>query len=167
MNETPQEYSRRMTALIAGKQPLNVQAATPGNLAQAIKGQSAARLRRRPAPGKWSVNEVVAHLADSEIVLGYRLRLILSVPGSPLTAVDQDSWVATGHYDKRDPRKSVELFRVLRDTNLALIRSLTPGQWKHFGMHSERGRETIKDIVRLYAGHDINHLQQIERILGG
>jgi DinB superfamily len=70
-----------------------------------------------------------------------------------------------GHYDTRDPYKSLEQFRVLRDGNLALLASLTPEQWKHHGVHSERGQESIEQIVRMFAGHDINHLQQIERII--
>jgi len=93
------------------------------------------------------------------------MRLILDAQGAPIAAVDQDSWVTSGHYEKRDPRKSVEQFRVVREANLALLKSLTPQQWKHYGMHSERGQETIEHIVRMYSGHDINHLQQIERIL--
>lgn len=167
MKETSQHYIQRMTALVGGKSPLAVQGATAGKLKRMIKGVATAKLRKRPTPDKWSVNEIVAHLADSEIVLGFRMRLILSVPGTPITAVDQDSWVATGHYEKRSPAQSVELFRVVREANLGLLRSLTPEQWQIYGMHSERGKETIEHIVRIYAGHDINHLLQIERILGG
>jgi len=129
------------------------------------QGPANGQLRKRPAPDKWSVSEILAHLADTEIVVGFRMRLILDAPGTPVVAVDQDSWVTSGHYEKRDPRKSVEQFRVVREANLALLKSLTPQQWKHYGMHSERGQETIEHIVRMYAGHDINHLQQIERIL--
>jgi DinB family protein len=165
MNETAQQYIQRITANVEGKQPLAVQAATAKKLERIIKGVPTAKLRKRPAPDKWSVNEILAHLADSEIVLGFRMRLILDAPGAPIVAVDQDSWVTSGHYEKRDPRKSVEQFRVVREANLALLKSLTPQQWKHYGMHSERGQETIEHIVRLYAGHDVNHLQQIERIL--
>jgi DinB superfamily len=165
MNETAQQYIQRITANVEGKQPLAVQAATAKKLERIIKGVSMAKLRKRPAPDKWSVNEILAHLADSEIVLGFRMRVILDAPGTPVVAVDQDSWVKSGHYEKRDPRKSVEQFRVVREANLALLKSLTPQQWKHYGMHSERGQETIEHIVRLYAGHDVNHLQQIERIL--
>jgi hypothetical protein len=94
------------------------------------------------------------------------MRQILGSPGTPIQAFDQDSWAAAGHYEKRDPRKSVELFRVLREANLALLKSLTKEQWKHHGMHSERGEESIEHMVRMYAGHDINHTKQIERILG-
>ena len=145
--------------------PLAVQAATAKKLERIIKGLATAKLRKRPAPDKWSVNEILAHLADTEIVVSFRMRMILGAPGTPIAAVDQDSWVTSGHYEKRDPRKSVEQFRVVREANLALLKSLTPQQWKHYGMHSERGQETIDQIVRMYAGHDINHLRQIERIL--
>jgi DinB superfamily len=165
MNETPQQYTRRILGYVEGKEPLEVQASTPGKLERLIKGLSMTKLRERPAADKWSVSEIVAHLADAEIVTGFRMRLILGAPGAPIAAYDQDSWVTSGHYEVRDPRKSVEQFRVLREANLALLESLTPEQWKHYGMHSERGQETMELIVRMAAGHDINHLQQIERIL--
>ena len=107
----------------------------------------------------------MAHLADVEIVIGWRMRSILGSPGIPVQAYDQNAWVTTGHYDKRDPRKSVELHRVVREANLALVKSLSPDQWKHYGEHAERGQESIEHIVRMVAGHDINHIRQIERIL--
>jgi hypothetical protein len=165
MNETPQQYTQRVVGYIEGKQPLAVQAATAKKLDRLIKGVPTSKLRKRPAPDKWSVSEIVAHLADAEIVGGFRMRLILGAPGTAVAAFDQDSWVISGHYEKRDPRKSVEQFRVVRDANLALLKSLKPEQWKHYGLHSERGQETIEHIVRMFAGHDLNHLQQIERIL--
>ena len=167
MNETAQQYIQRMTGYVEGKQPLAIQAATAKKLARLIKGVPTSKLRKRPAADKWSISEIVAHLGDAEIVIGFRMRLILGAPGTPLVAFDQDSWVTSGHYEKRDPRKSIEQFRVLREANLALLKSLTPEQWKQYGMHSERGQETIEHIVRIIAGHDINHLQQIERILSG
>jgi hypothetical protein len=165
MGETAEQYIQRMMTHVEGKQPLAVQAATAKKLYRLIKGVPAAKLRERLAPGKWSISEIVAHLADSEIVLGFRMRQILAVPGTPIAAVDQDDWVTSGHYEKRDTRKSVEHFGAFREANLHLLKSLTPEQWKHHGMHSARGRETIDQIVRIYAGHDLNHLQQIERIL--
>jgi len=165
MKETPQEYIKRMLGHVEGQDPLKLQAAAPKRLEKLIKGQPASKLRKRPAPDKWSVQEILAHLADTEIVGGWRIRLILGAPGTPVVAFDQDSWVTAGHYDKRDPRKSVEQFRVLREANLALLKSLTPEQWKHTGMHSERGPETVEHVVRMFAGHDLNHIAQVERIL--
>lgn len=166
MNETPYQYTQRVLGYVGQKQPLAVQAATPRKLVRLIKGVTTSKLRKRPAPDKWSVAEILAHLADAEIVGGFRMRLILGAPGTPVAAFDQDSWVASGHYAERDPRKSVEQFRVVREANIALLKSLTPEQWKHYGMHSERGQESIEHIVKMFAGHDINHLQQIARILG-
>jgi hypothetical protein len=165
MKETPQQYTQRIVGHVEGKQPLAVQSATAKKLEGLIKGIPTSKLRKRPAPDKWSVNEILAHLADVEVAVGFRLRLILGAPGTPVAAFDQDSWVASLHYEKRDPRKSVEQFRAAREANLALLKSLTPEQWKHYGMHSERGQETIEHTVRMLAGHDLNHLQQIERIL--
>jgi hypothetical protein len=165
MNETAQQYIQRITAYVEGKQPLAVQAATAEKLERLIEGVPTSELRKRPAADKWSVSEIVAHLGDAEILTGFRMSLILGAPGAPIAAYDPDSWVTSGHYEKRDPRKSVEQFRVLREANLTLLESLAPEQWKHYGTHSERGQETIELMVRMAAGHDINHLQQIERIL--
>jgi len=165
MTETAQQYTQRILGYVEGKQPLAVEAATAARLDRLIAGVPAERLRTRPAPEKWSVSEIVAHLADGEIVGGFRLRFILGSPGSPIVAYDQDRWVASGHYDRRDPWKSVEQFRVLREANLALLESLEPAQWQHCGVHSERGPESIELIVRMFAGHDLNHLRQIEQIL--
>jgi hypothetical protein len=167
MKETAQQYIQRVTGYIEGKKPLAVQAATAKKLERLIKGVPTAKLRKRPASDKWSVSEILAHLADAEIVGGFRIRLILGAPGTPIAAFDQDAWVTSGHYEKRDPRQSLEQFRVVRECNLALLKSLTPAQWKHAGMHSERGQETIEHIVRMFAGHDINHTRQIEQILSG
>jgi len=165
MIETPHQYTQRILHYVDGREPIAVQAATAATLAQLMAAVSAADLRKRPAPDRWSVGEIAAHLADAEIVIGYRLRLILGSPGTSIVAYDQDRWLTSGHYDCRDPQKSVELFRVLRDANLALLESLDPGQWQHYGVHSERGQESIEDVVRLTAGHDLNHLRQIEQIV--
>lgn len=165
MKETPQQYTERLLGYVEGKKPLAVQAATANKLARLIKGVPVSRLRKRPAPDKWSVSEILAHLADTEMVGGFRMRLILGAPGTPVPAFDQDRWVSSGHYDQRNPRQSVEQFRTLRQANLALLKSLTPEQWKHHGVHAERGVETIERITHMFAGHDLNHLQQIERIV--
>ena len=165
MSETPQEYTQRMLKQSGGKDPLKVQAATAAKLGRLIQRATAAKLHKRPAPGKWSAGEILAHLADCEIVTGWRMRQILGAPGISLQAFDQDTWAAAGHYEKRDARKSLEQFRVAREANLALLKSLTPEQWKHHGMHAERGAETIEHITCMMAGHDLNHLGQVERIV--
>jgi hypothetical protein len=165
MKETPRQYTQRIVRHTEGQEPLKIQAATPRKLQRLLGRATTSKLRKRPAPGKWSIAEIVVHLADAEIAGAWRMRLILGAPGSPVAAFDQDSWVTALHYDKRDARKALEQFRVLRETNLALLKSLTREQWKHYGLHSERGEETIEHIVRMFAGHDLNHIAQIERIL--
>ena len=165
MSETPQQYTQRILGHAQGQDPIKLQSATPKKLARLIKGVSTVKLRKRPAPDKWSVAEILVHLADVEIVVGWRMRSILGAPGTPIQAFDQNAWVTAGHYQKRDPRKALAQHRVAREANLDLLKSLTPDQWKQFGMHSERGQESIEHIVRMLAGHDLNHLQQIERIL--
>lgn len=165
MKETVQEYIQRIQGKIAGKDPIRTQTETAKRLARVLKRGTAAKLKKRPAPDKWSVVEILAHLADVEMVTGWRLRSILAAPGSPIQAFDQDAWAASGQYAKRDQRKSLEQFRILREANVALLKSLSPEQRKLFGLHAERGEESIERLTQMIAGHDINHLEQIESIL--
>jgi uncharacterized damage-inducible protein DinB len=165
MKETVQEYVQRIQSKVQGKKPLQVQAATAKKLGQLLKRASPSKLRKRPAPDKWSVAETLAHLSETEIVTGWRLRTILSSPGAAIQPYDQDAWAAEGQYAKRDPRKSLERFRVLREANLELLKSLTAEQRKRFGIHAERGEESIERLALLIAGHDINHIEQIEAIV--
>jgi hypothetical protein len=166
VTETAQQYTQRIIAHTQGQDALKLQAATSKKLERLIKGISPAKLRKRPASDKWSVGEILAHLADTEIVVGWRMRSILGAPGGEVQAYDQNAWNASLHYDKRDARKDLVQHRVIREANLALLKTLTPEQWKHFGIHSERGQESIEHIAKMIAGHDLNHIQQIEGILG-
>lgn len=165
MSETPQEYIQRIMGILGGQKPLKIQTETPKKLGRLIQRANSAKLRKKPAPGKWSAGEILAHLADCEIVTGWRMRQILGAPGTAIQAFDQDAWAAAGHYEKRDARKSLAQFRAAREANLALLKSLTPEQWKRHGIHAERGVETIEHITCMMAGHDLNHLGQIERIV--
>jgi len=165
MQATAQQYRQRMLNNIDGQEPVKVQAATAGKLARAMRGASRQRLARRPAPGKWSVNEILAHLAEAEIVIGYRIRSIAGAPGTPIQAYDQDAWATAGNYAAQDAKKSLALFRALREANLEWLRRLRPEQWKQHGMHSERGEESIEMTVNMIAGHDVNHLKQVEALL--
>jgi hypothetical protein len=165
MPETSEQYKQRIMGFVAGKNPIKVQASTAAQLEKLIKGVPKARLTKRPAPGKWSVAEILAHIADTEIVTGYRMRSILGAPGTPIAAFDQDKWAEAEYYGKQDPRLSLEVYRTVREANLRLLKSLRSEQWKHFGMHAERGEESIERISQLMAGHDLNHVEQIVAIL--
>jgi hypothetical protein len=164
--ETPSEYTRRILSYAEGKEPLAVLEATPGRLRTIVRKTPAAVLRRQPAPGRWSPAQIIAHLADSEIVGSYRMRMILAHNGTAIQAFDQDEWATNLAYQTADPDESVDLFEATRVANLRLLRRVDPRLHENYGMHSERGKETISHLIRLYAGHDLNHLVQIERIVG-
>ena len=146
---------------------MRVQRETPKKVAKLIKPLSKKQLMTPPEVGKWSIAEILAHLADAELVGGWRMRLILGSNGVPIQAFDQDAWASALGYARRDPKVSLETFRVLREANLAMLKSLPKNLWDNYGMHSERGKETITHIVRMFAGHDLNHLAQVERIAKG
>ena len=165
MQETPQQYTQRILAYADNQAPLRVQQATPKKLSTLIGKLNKSQLTKRPAPGKWSIAEILAHLADTELVGGWRMRMILSQNGTPIQAFDQDMWANTFNYLQRDSKSSLETFRVLRENNLALLKSVPKNLWENYGMHQERGKESIAHIVRMFAGHDLNHLQQIEKIV--
>jgi uncharacterized damage-inducible protein DinB len=164
MQETAQQYTQRMLSYVEGRNPLRLQQAAHGKFAAAIKRLNKKQLTRRPAPGKWSVAEILAHLADAELVTGYRLRLILASNGTPIQAFNQDAWADTFNYGRRDPKASLETFRVLRENNLKLVSKAPRSLWENYGQHQERGKETINHIVKLMAGHDLNHLAQVQKI---
>jgi hypothetical protein len=164
MKETAQQYTKRILSHIDGKDPLKVQKNTAKKLDKLTRRLSKKEIRRRPAPGKWSIAEILAHLADAEVVGSWRIRQILGADGTPIQAYDQNVWAETFRYEDRDPRESLKLFRVLRENNLLLLKSVPRKLWENHGMHAERGKETIAQIVRMFAGHDLNHLQQIEKI---
>ena len=166
MAETQAQYKARILSHLAGREPLALLAAAPARLAALLATVPPALFARRPSPGKWSIQEIVAHLADDELVGAYRIRLILSAPGTEIQAFDQDRWAETGRYAATEPWRTLELFRVLREANLELWHRLTPAEWERAGVHAERGVESIRDIAQYYAGHDLNHFAQIERILG-
>ena len=165
MQETPQHYTQRILGHIEGKDPFKVQGETPKKLAGLIRGLSRKQLTRKPAPGKWSISELLAHLADTEIVVAWRLRHILGNNGAPIQAYDQNVWAETFDYAHRDAKESLEFFQVLRARNLAMLKALPKELWENYGMHQERGKESIAHLVRLYAGHDLNHLEQMEKIV--
>lgn len=109
----------------------------------------------------------MAHLADAELAISWRIRQILSKNAVPIQAYDQDVWAKTFGYAHRDPRQSLANFRALREANVALLKSVPRKLWDNYGVHEERGNESISHVVRMVAGHDLNHLQQIQRILKG
>lgn len=165
MPETPQQYTARMLALAGTRDPFKTLSATPRKLARLLAGQPAARLRRAPGPGRWSACQIVAHLADAEVVHAYRIRMMLGASGGTIQAFDQDAWAGEGRYQDVEPAVALEAFTSLRKLNLAFYKRLSREKLKRYGVHQERGRESIEHTSRMYTGHDLNHLGQIAAIL--
>lgn len=143
-----------------------------------VLGETAAQLRARTAslphevvsrpeaPGKWSAVAVIQHLADAELIWGWRSRLVLAHDKPVVTPYDQDLWADRLHYKSAKLTESLEQFTVLRQINLRLIDRLSNDELQRTGLHPERGEESIGRMIRLAAAHDLMHLRQIDRILG-
>lgn len=159
------EYLARIRSYSQGREVLELLERTPVELAHLLANATAEQIGTRPSPGKWSVGEIVAHLAEDEIATAWRYRQMLEHDGIALAGFDQDLWAHAGDYESRILRESLELFRLLRGVNLQLLRQLTPAQWKCSGIHAERGRITVRDLAAHMAGHDANHLDQIRCLL--
>ena len=166
MQETVEQYIARIRSFIGNNDPVQSLAKTTDALRSTLQGVPGDLIKTRPAPSKWSILEQVAHLSDVEIAVGYRVRIILgSDDGVPIQAFDQDRWQQEFHYDDRDLEPMLAAFTAARENNVRFYRSLTEAQWNKYGMHAERGKETVRDIIVLQAGHDLNHLKQIREIL--
>ena len=166
MQETAQQYTQRIIGYLEGRAPVEVLTDSPKEIERLVKGASRKKLDEKTAPGKWCVTEILAHLADVELVQGFRVRMILGASGTPIQGFDQDVWAREFTYANHDPAFSLKDYVTLRDKNLRLFRSLTPEMWERFGMHSERGKETVRRVSEMMAGHDLNHLKQVRAILG-
>jgi hypothetical protein len=145
---------------VGERDPLTVIAATASELAAGTAGLSAEDVNRAPAPGKWSLRQIVCHLADTEIAFGFRLRQALAEPNHVIQPFDQDSWAA--HYDAYDLASALESFRAMRRWNLLLIASLGAEEFARPLSHPERGAMTFRTLVETMAGHDLNHLRQLK-----
>ena len=166
MQETPEQYKSRILKLMEGKDAVAVQRETAAKLAKLVEGASGDQLARRPAPDKWSVSEILVHLAEAEVSCFWRYRQMIEHNGSTIIPFDQDLWYKLGEYGSRDPQESLQLFRLMRDANLRMFDQLAPEHWQRGGVHTERGPMTLADLARQMAGHDINHVAQVQKLLG-
>jgi hypothetical protein len=158
------QYTKSLLDLLGDRDPIAVQRELATSLERATAGLTDAQLRQPEKPGKWSVIEVVQHLADSEIVYGYRIRLILAADTPDIPGYDQDAWAQRLRYRETSLPDALTQIRVLRGRTLELLRGLRPDEWERAGMHSERGRESVRHLSKLLAAHDLVHLRQIARI---
>ena len=137
-------------------------ASTPSALAGLIETIGPARSTAQPAPGKWCAAEILCHLADCELTFGFRLRQTLAEDNHVIQPFDQDKWAAT--YPGVPAASALAVFTTIRQWNLELIRKTLPTSAERKVSHPERGAMTFKTIIETMAGHDINHLGQLERI---
>ena len=165
MPETAEQYIGRILGYVEGQDAVKVQRSTAARLKKSIRGLTPKQLKSRPEPAKWSISEILAHLADAEIVASWRMRSVIGENGITIQPFDQDSWASVFEYRGRDARRSLEVFRILRENNLAMLKEIPRETWDNYGMHLERGKETIAHLTRMFAGHDTNHVLQIERIV--
>jgi DinB superfamily len=165
MQETAEQYIKRILGYVEGQDAIKVQRTTAGKLKKLTARLTPAQLKWRPQPTKWSIAEIIAHLADAEIVASWRMRSVIGENGITIQPFDQDQWASAFKYRNRDSRRSLELFRVLRENNLVMLKEIAPEVWDNYGMHLERGKESIAHLARMFAGHDRNHVLQIERIV--
>jgi len=158
-------YVRALLDLLGSRDPLDVLAEMVPWLTTRLRGVADPVLRRPEAPGKWSVVEVIQHLADSDLVAGFRVRMVLSEEHPLLQGYDQDRWATEFRYREVPLPLALDQLRGLRAANLHLWKQLNPQQLDRVGLHAERGPESVRHILRLMGGHDLVHRRQIDRIL--
>lgn len=167
---TPQDpalrtYVEKLDRYRSGRDPLALLRSGPGRLARAVRGLTRRQMLRRPARGKWSILEILGHLHDTEVVFGYRWRLMAAQPGAPVLGFDQATWTRDLRHQKADPVRYLHEIALLREVNLGLLGRIPRRVWaERYGLHSERGEETLARSLELIAGHDLNHIAQIEAI---
>ena len=146
-----------------GRKVEEILAATPHELAAALQAIGPAKENTAPAPGKWSAAEVLCHLADCELVFAFRLRQTLAEDHPVIQPFDQDKWARV--YAGISADDALDAFAAARAWNLRLIRAALPAAAGRVFTHPERGTMTFQTLVETLAGHDLNHLQQLEKIV--
>jgi hypothetical protein len=160
----PDAYRRTLLGLLGQEDPAEVQRQTGAIVRNLIK-EAGSRLKDRPAPGEWSVLELVGHLADAELVVGGRYRWALAHDNPPLIPYDQDLWVERLRHNDDDPAALLAQFDALRTANLDLWERTPAEEKKRAGLHAERGPESFETMFRMLAGHDRFHLEQMRKTL--
>jgi hypothetical protein len=159
----PETYARAL----GREDPFAVMASTPDRLRRLLKGLTERQLSHKPAPGKWCIKEIVAHLADGEVILGSRYRFVAAHDRPTLAGYDQDAFAGKLGPLNAKTADLLDDFAMARAVNLGLFERLPPGAFDRVGLHAERGEESIRFMVAMYAGHDRHHLAQIETIITG
>ena len=162
--EQARDYTAAILSLVGGREPMDVLRQTPDAVRSKVAGLSESQLSAPEASGKWSMRQVVRHLADSDLVWGYRMRMVLAHDRPTITGYDQDLWADRLRYDRADLEQALQELAVLRRSNLGLLAGASAADRQRVGVHAERGEESVEHMIRMYAGHDLLHLQQLDRI---
>jgi uncharacterized damage-inducible protein DinB len=160
-------YLARLDALLGDRDPIEVLRATPLRL-DALASDPLSDWDWPWRPGGWTARQIVAHLCDQEIGFAFRARQIVAAgeTGHEAQPYDQDAWARD--YARMDPTLAAGAFAALRRWNLAWLARLELNDWLRTYRHPERGaEETLDELVRAVAGHDLNHLAQVDAALGG
>jgi uncharacterized damage-inducible protein DinB len=144
--------------------PREVIAATSERLDSLTRTIGKERAEQPRAPGKWCAREILCHLADCETVFAFRLRQALAEDHHLIQPFDQEKWAE--RYSVHDVAGALAVFSAVRSWNLALIRSVKAGELSKPLTHPERGTMTFQVLIETMAGHDLNHLGQMEAIAG-
>jgi hypothetical protein len=164
--EQARAYTATLLDLLGSRDPTQVLGQTPAALRAAVEQLRPDQLDAPEAPGKWSTRMVIAHLADSELVGAFRLRMVLAHERPAITPYDQDLWATGLRYQEAEVQEALECFGVLRRANLRLWTGASPAELARVGLHAERGAESVEHMRRLYAAHDLAHLNQLARVRG-
>ncbi len=127
----------------------------------ALRGLPPDELDRVPGPGKWTIRQIAAHLADGEIVSAARFRYIAGQPNSKLYGYNQELWAANLGYATLPIEPALAAFRAVRQASVAMLQRLPESAWSQTGFHEERGELTLRRMVELTAEHTENHVRQI------
>lgn len=161
-----ERYRDEILAQLGDDDPLTVLRESLAALTELMRATPGEQWNRSPAPDEWSPWQVLVHLADAEAVMGLRVRMIVTQDRPIIVGYDQDAWAARFARLDPDPQATFKRWRVLREANLRLYESLTPDEWERVGVHTERGDESARLVVKLAAGHDRAHLDQLRQGLG-
>ena len=152
----------RYSAYLAGVDTMRSLAETPARIAEIVRAWAPEVFERSHAPGKWTARQVLTHLAQAELVFANRLRFAVAEDGYVIQPFDQDRWMAAE--PRADGLAALDAYVALRTLNLALIQTLTPAQRARRFQHPEAGEVDVEWVITYFAGHERNHLPQIEAL---
>lgn len=162
---TTANYVDETITLLGDRDPIASLAEMPEWLTTHLDDLPETALSVPEGPGKWSIVQVLAHLADAELAFGWRARLILTADRPLMVGYDENLWVERFRYAEADAAEAFHAFSMQRRWNMHVWRSATPADMNRIGVHSERGEETFDRLLRMAAGHDLRHQRQIMRII--